>query len=103
VTGSIGLAASANIGDEKAMFEPIHGAAFDIAGKGVANPTAMILSAAWLLKWLGEKSGISNYVEAGKAVESAIERVLSEGKVLTPDLGGSAKTIEFAEAVAVRI
>ena len=103
VTGSIGLAASANIGDEKAMFEPIHGAAFDIAGKGVANPTAMILSAAWLLKWLGEKSGISNYVEAGKAIESAIERVLSEGKTLTPDLGGSAKTIEFAEAVAVRI
>jgi len=103
VTGSIGLAASANIGDEKAMFEPIHGAAFDIAGKGVANPTAMILATAWMLKWLGERGGGRRYVEAGEAIEKAIESVLSEGKVLTPDLGGSAKTIEFAEAVTLRL
>jgi 3-isopropylmalate dehydrogenase len=103
VTGSIGLAASANIGDEKAMFEPIHGAAFDIAGKGVANPTAMMLATAWMLKWLGERGGGRRYVEAGEAIEKAIESVLSEGKVLTPDLGGSAKTIEFAEAVTLRL
>jgi 3-isopropylmalate dehydrogenase len=103
VTGSIGLAASANIGDEKAMFEPIHGAAFDIAGKGVANPTAMILATAWMLKWLGERGGGRRYVEAGEAIEKAIESVLSEGKVLTPDLGGTAKTIEFTEAVALRL
>jgi 3-isopropylmalate dehydrogenase len=103
VAGSIGLAASANIGDEKAMFEPIHGAAFDIAGKGIANPTAMILAAAWMLKWLGERGGGRRYVEAGEAIGKAIESVLSEGKVLTPDLGGSAKTIEFAEAVALRL
>jgi 3-isopropylmalate dehydrogenase len=103
VTGSIGLAASANIGDEKAMFEPIHGAAFDIAGKGVANPTAMMLATAWMLKWLGERGGGRRYVEAGEAIEKAIENVLSEGKVLTPDLGGTAKTIEFTEAVALRL
>jgi 3-isopropylmalate dehydrogenase len=103
VTGSIGLAASANMGDEKAMFEPIHGAAFDIAGKGVANPTAMMLSAAWMLKWLGERGGGKRYIEAGEAVEKSIESVLSEGKILTPDLGGSANTMSFAEAVAMRI
>ena len=103
VTGSIGLAASANIGDEKAMFEPIHGAAFDIAEKGVANPTAMMLATAWMLKWLGERGGGRRYVEAGEAIEKAIENVLSEGKVLTPDLGGTAKTIEFTEAVALRL
>ncbi|WP_243666630.1 isocitrate/isopropylmalate dehydrogenase family protein [Vulcanisaeta sp. JCM 16159] len=62
VTGSIGLAPSANIGDNKALFEPIHGAAFDIAGKGIANPTAMMLSTAWMLRWYGERTGDGNYV-----------------------------------------
>ncbi len=103
VSGSIGLASSANIGDEKAMFEPIHGAAFDIAGKGIANPTAMILSAAWMLKWLGEKSHSERYVEAGKSIERAVEITLAEGKKLTPDLGGNATTIEFTEAIASKI
>lgn len=103
VSGSIGLAASANIGDEKAMFEPIHGAAFDIAGKGIANPTAMMLSAAWMLKWLGEKSNNKSYIEAGKALEKAVEVTLAEGKTLTPDLGGSATTTEFTEAVISRL
>lgn len=103
VSGSIGLAPSANIGDEKAMFEPIHGAAFDIAGKGIANPTAMILCTAWMLKWLGEKFNNNNYVQAGNAVEQAVEQVLKEGKVLTPDLGGSAKTEEFTNEVLKKI
>lgn len=62
MTGSIGLAPSANIGDNKALFEPIHGAAFDIAGKGIANPTAMMLSTAWMLRWYGERTGDGNYV-----------------------------------------
>ncbi len=103
VSGSIGLAPSANIGDNKAMFEPVHGAAFDIAGKGIANPTAMILCTAWMLKWLGEKFNRKNYIEAGIAIEKAVEQVLSEKEVLTPDLGGSAKTDQFTNKVIEKI
>jgi len=103
VTGSIGLAPSANIGDRKALFEPIHGAAFDIAGKGIANPTAMIFSMAWMLKYLGEKNSDENMVRAGKAIEEATIYTLSEGKILTPDLGGNAKTEEFAKAIYDRL
>ncbi len=93
VVGSIGLAAGANIGDKHGIFEPVHGSAPDIAGKGIANPTSLILAAAMMFDWLGER-------EAAKLLEAAIEEVLAEGKVLTPDLGGKAKTMEFAERVA---
>ena len=93
VVGSIGLAAGANIGDEHGIFEPVHGSAPDIAGNGIANPTSLILAAAMMFDWLGER-------EAAKLLETAIEEVLAEGKVLTPDLGGKAKTMEFAEKVA---
>uniref|UniRef100_A0A7J3QDH4 Isocitrate/isopropylmalate dehydrogenase family protein n=1 Tax=Ignisphaera aggregans TaxID=334771 RepID=A0A7J3QDH4_9CREN len=103
VTGSIGLAASANIGDSKAMFEPIHGAAFDIAGKGIANPTAMILSLSWLLKWLGEQNEDSKMIVAGKEVEEAVIATLTEGKKLTCDLGGTASTQEFTDAIISKI
>ncbi|MEM0152989.1 MAG: isocitrate/isopropylmalate dehydrogenase family protein [Ignisphaera sp.] len=103
ITGSIGLAASANIGEDKAMFEPIHGAAFDIAGKGIANPTAMILSLSWLLKWLGEQKTDHEMVMAGEEIENAVVATLSKGDKLTPDLGGNATTYEFAEAVISRI
>ena len=99
VSGSIGIAASANIGDEKAMFEPVHGAAFDIAGKGIANPIAMILCTSWMLKWLGEKFNKENYVKAGTAIEDAVYRLLSERRKLTPDLGGSATTEEVTEEI----
>ncbi|MEM4514373.1 MAG: isocitrate/isopropylmalate dehydrogenase family protein [Ignisphaera sp.] len=103
VSGSIGLAASANIGDDKAMFEPIHGAAFDIAGKGIANPTAMILCVSWMLRWLGEKHRVGRYTVAGEAIERAVLDVLREGKKLTPDLGGGSGTNEFTEAVLQRL
>jgi len=92
VAGGIGLAPSANVGEGRALFEPVHGAAWDIAGRGVANPTAAILSLAMMLKWLG-------YVDASKAVERGVEVALASG-VKTPDVGGSAKTMEFAEKVA---
>jgi len=95
VSGSLGLTPSANIGDSAAIFESVHGAAWDIAGEGVANPTATILSAAMMLEWLG-------YVEAAGSMWRAVEEVLSSG-IVTPDLGGSATTIEFAEAVASRV
>ncbi|MGC8544106.1 MAG: isocitrate/isopropylmalate dehydrogenase family protein, partial [Vulcanisaeta sp.] len=98
VTGSIGLAPSANIGDNKALFEPIHGAAFDIAGKGIANPTAMILSTAWMLRWYGERTGSSSYLTAGDAINNAVIKVLSRG-IHTPDLGGNYSTESFTQEV----
>jgi len=103
VTGSIGLAPSANMGDSKAMFEPVHGAAFDIAGKGIANPTATILCASWMLKWWGSRVGDGKYTTAGNAIEKAVLDTLSSGAKLTPDLGGNATTVEFADEVIKRI
>ncbi len=91
LVGGLGLAPSANIGEKNAIFEPVHGAAFDIAGKGIANPTAMILTACMMLRHL-------NFVEKAEKVERAVERVIEEGKT-TPDLGGSLKTMEMAEEI----
>ena len=93
LVGGLGLAAGANLGWEYAVFEPVHGSAPDIAGAGLANPVAMILSGAMLLRHLGEAAG-------ARSVEGAVERILSEGVIRTPDLGGRASTIEMAEAVA---
>lgn len=95
LVGGLGLAPSANIGEKHAIFEPVHGAAFDIAGKGIANPTAMILTAAMMLRHFG-------YIEEAGKVERAVEAVLSEGRT-TPDLGGKLKTMEMAGEVARRI
>jgi tartrate dehydrogenase/decarboxylase/D-malate dehydrogenase len=95
VTGSIGLAASANLDPTRrspSLFEPVHGSAPDIAGKGIANPLAAILSAAMMLEHLEQ-------AEAARAVEGAVAGVLAEGKVRTPDLGGSSSTLEVADAV----
>lgn len=91
LVGGLGLAPSANIGDRHALFEPVHGSAPDIAGKNIANPVAAIRSAAMLLDYLGDKAG------AGR-MESAIDRVLAQG-IRTRDLGGSAGTREFGDAV----
>ncbi|MGC9972182.1 MAG: tartrate dehydrogenase [Bryobacteraceae bacterium] len=99
VTGSIGLAASANLDPtlrSPSLFEPVHGSAPDIAGKGIANPLAAILSAAMMLEHLEQ-------AEAARAVEGAVAAVLAEGKVRTPDLGGSSSTLEVAEAVTARL
>ncbi|MCE4601784.1 MAG: isocitrate/isopropylmalate dehydrogenase family protein [Desulfurococcales archaeon] len=92
VAGGIGLAPSANIGDGKALFEPVHGAAWDIAGRGVANPTAMILAVAMMLEWLG-------YTEAGYTVARAVEEAYRRGYT-TPDVGGSMGTMEVATRIA---
>jgi tartrate dehydrogenase/decarboxylase/D-malate dehydrogenase len=95
VTGSVGLAASANINPERAfpsMFEPVHGSAPDIAGRGIANPLAAILSAKLMLDHLGA-------ADAARAVHAAVAKVLKDGKVRTPDLGGAATTGDMAEAV----
>ena len=93
LVGGLGVVPGANLGWEYAVFEPVHGSAPDIAGKGVANPTAMILSAAMMLAHVGE-------VEASQAVREAVAAVLAEGRVRTQDLGGSASTSEMADAIA---
>ena len=90
------MAPSGNIGDDRAIFEPVHGTAPDIAGKGIANPIATILSARMMLDWLGER-------DAAAAVERAVIEVLREGKILTPDLDGTAKTLEVAAAISSRL
>jgi 3-isopropylmalate dehydrogenase len=92
VVGGLGLAPSANIGDKMAVFEPVHGSAPDIAGKGIANPIAQILSAGMMLDWLGEK-------KAAKALEASVIEVLKESKTLTPDLKGNAKTKDVVNAI----
>ncbi len=92
LVGGLGLAASANLGDKYAMFEPVHGSAPDIAGKGIANPVAAILSFKMMLEWMG-------YPEAAHALESAINQTLAEGKKLTPDMGGSGKTEDIGNEV----
>jgi isocitrate dehydrogenase (NAD+) len=93
LVGGLGLAAGANLGWEYAVFEPVHGSAPDIAGRGLANPIAMILSGAMLLRHLGEHGRATS-------VEAAVDRVLADGEVRTADLGGTSSTDEVAEAVA---
>ena len=95
LVGGLGLLPSANIGPDNALFEPVHGTAPDIAGEGVANPSAAILSAAMLLDHLG-------YDDAAAAVDGAVESVLAEGP-RTADLGGSAGTDEVTDAVLDRL
>lgn len=90
--GGLGVAPGANIGEDIAVFEAVHGAAPSIAGRGIANPTALLLSAVLMLKHLGER-------ERAERVQSALERVLAAGKGLTRDLGGQATTLEFTDAV----
>lgn len=92
LVGGLGLIPSANIGEDAALFEPVHGSAPDIAGQGIANPIAMMLSSIMMLRYLGEN-------EAADRFDAAILKVLNDGNILTGDLGGSATTMELAEAV----
>ena len=99
IAGGIGFAPSANIGRDHAIFEPVHGAAFDIAGGGAANPAGMILSAAMMLRYLGEGHGSNECMIAAAAVERAVEDALSRG-VVTADSGGTASTSDFGRYVS---
>lgn len=96
LVGGLGLAPSANIGDEAAIFEAVHGTAPDIAGRGIANPTSLVLSGAMLLRRVG------NGQEATR-VEQAVRAVIAEGRHITADLGGTASTRGFARAVVERL
>ncbi|MBI3652619.1 MAG: isocitrate dehydrogenase (NAD(+)) [Acidobacteria bacterium] len=92
LVGGLGVAPGANIGEEIAVFEAVHGAAPDIAGRGIANPTAMIRTGVMMLQHLGER-------EAAIRIQTALEKVLADGQVLTRDLGGKATTFEYTEAI----
>jgi isocitrate dehydrogenase (NAD+) len=92
LVGGLGVVPSGNIGDECAMFEAVHGTAPDIAGKGLANPTALVMSSIMMLDHLGERS-------AARRIEAALEKVYREGKHVTRDIGGKAGTAEFTDAV----
>ena len=102
VVGGLGLAPSGNIGEEFALFEPVHGSAPDIAGKKIANPTSMLLSASMMFEWLGEKFGDSKCGAAAHSLEVGVIQALAD-RITTPDLGGNHTTQQVAEAVAERI
>ncbi len=96
LVGGLGVVPGANLGDDHALFEAVHGSAPDIKGKNIANPSAMIQAAIMMLRHLSEKA-------AANRISLALERVLMRGEVLTPDLGGTATTKKFAEAIVREI
>ncbi|CCG04234.1 isocitrate/isopropylmalate dehydrogenase family protein [Blastococcus saxobsidens] len=102
LAGSLGIAPSLNASDDRAMAQAAHGSAPDIAGTGLANPIAMILSSGMLLDWLGTRFGDDRVADAAVRIEAGVRTAVRDG-VSTPDLGGTASTGEFADAVVERI
>ena len=98
VVGGLGMAPAANIGNSFALFEPVHGAAFDIAGKGIANPSSFILSAKMMLEWLGSKNNDKKCFEVADKLEGAVYGVVKRGSK-TRDIGGSMTTKEFTKEI----
>jgi isocitrate dehydrogenase (NAD+) len=96
LVGGLGLAPGANIGPTAAIFEAVHGTAPDIAGKGVANPGALILAACLMLDHLGD-------TERAERIRTALHSVIDAKEVLTRDLGGTASTSQFADAIIARL
>lgn len=103
IAGSLGIAPSANLGDEKSMFEPVHGAAFDIAGKGIVNPTAFLLSISMMLQRMSEISNEEKYAKAATSLEESIRKVYSDGTKLTPDIGGSSSLSDVSAEIFSKI
>ena len=98
VVGGLGMAPAANLGDDFGLFEPVHGAAFDIAGKHIANPTSFILSVKMMLEWLGNKNNDQNSIFVADKLENAVFDVL-QSKIITKDVGGNASTTEFTKEI----
>ena len=98
VVGGLGMAPAANIGDKFALFEPVHGAAFDIAGQNIANPSSFLLSIKMMFDWLGNKHNDSKCIEVGQKLESTIFDLVKSG-VKTKDIGGNSSTIEFTKQI----
>ncbi|MEO9295527.1 MAG: isocitrate/isopropylmalate dehydrogenase family protein [Nitrososphaera sp.] len=99
VVGGLGMGPAANIGDKFALFEPVHGAAFDIAGKDAANPSSILLSAKMMLEWLADRHGDRKVAEEGARIEGAIVSLLKQNKK-TKDIGGRLTTTQFTDLVA---
>ncbi|MDH5431905.1 MAG: isocitrate/isopropylmalate dehydrogenase family protein [Nitrosopumilus sp.] len=98
VVGGLGMAPAANIGDDFALFEPVHGAAFDIAGQNIANPSSFLLSIKMMLDWLGNKHNDSKCIGVGAKLESTIFDLVKSG-VKTKDIGGTSSTTEFTKQI----
>jgi 3-isopropylmalate dehydrogenase len=98
VVGGLGMAPAANIGDKFALFEPVHGAAFDIAGQNIANPSSFLLSIKMMFDWLGKKHNDSKCIEVGQKLESTIFDLVKSG-VKTKDIGGASSTTEFTKQI----
>ena len=98
VVGGLGMAPAANIGDNFALFEPVHGAAFDIAGKNIANPSSFLLSIKMMFDWLGSKHNDSKCIEVGQKLESTIFDLVKSG-IKTKDIGGGSTTLEFTKQI----
>jgi 3-isopropylmalate dehydrogenase len=99
VVGGLGMGPAANIGEKFALFEPVHGAAFDIAGKNAANPSSILLSAKMMLEWLSEKHDDKGAAKEGRRIEDAVSEILRQNKK-TKDIGGNLSTSEFTKLVA---
>ena len=102
VVGGLGMAPAANIGDNFALFEPVHGAAFDIAGKQIANPSSFILSVKMMLDWLSQKYNDSKCQEVGMKLENTVHDVVKSG-IKTKDIGGDKTTTEFTNEIVSRL
>ena len=102
VVGGLGMAPAANLGDDFGLFEPVHGAAFDIAGKQIANPTSFILSIKMMLEWLGNKNNDQNSVSAAQTLEKIVLQVIESG-ITTKDVGGNMSTREFTKEITNRL
>jgi len=96
LVGGLGVVPSGNLGDKAALFEAVHGTAPDIAGKNLANPTALLMSAIMMLRYIGEGS-------AADRIEAALNKVLEKHETVTRDLGGKATTAEFTDAIIANL
>ncbi len=99
VVGGLGMGPAANIGESFALFEPVHGAAFDIAGKNIANPSSILLSAKMMTEWLADKNHDTKVAEEGRRIENAIVKLLGRNQK-TKDIGGTLTTSEYVKQVA---
>jgi 3-isopropylmalate dehydrogenase len=103
LVGGLGLAPGLCVGERQAMAQATHGSAPDIAGRGIANPYAMIMSGQMLLDWLGRKRNDPKATAAAAAILAAVRKVIADGKHLTRDLGGAAGTKEMGDAITAVI
>ena len=102
VVGGLGMAPAANLGDNFGLFEPVHGAAFDIAGKQIANPTSFVLSIKMMLEWLGNKNNDQNSISVAQTLEQTVLELVKSG-ITTKDVGGDKSTKEFTKEITNRL